>query len=127
MLYEIKEVKSYKNEFKRRWFFDHNMDLTIWLDENGKITGFQLCYDKPKNSHAFSWWEKTGYYHHRIDDGERLGTLARKGIPILMLDGFFDKVKIVKLFQEKSKEIDPEISTFVYRKIMQFISQPKHP
>ena len=120
MLYEIEGVKSYENEPKRRWFFDHDIDLTVWFDETEKIVGFQICYDKPKNPHAFTWWKKTGYQHHEIDDGERFGTLARKGIPILMLDGFFDKEKIAKLFQEKSKDIDPKISAFVYDKIMQF-------
>lgn len=120
MLYEIESVKSYENEPKRRWFFDHDIDLTVWLDSTQEIVGFQICYDKPTNPHAFTWWEKTGYQHHEIDDGERFGTLARKGIPILMLDGFFDKEKIAKLFQEKSKDIDPIISAFVYGKIMHF-------
>ena len=120
MLYEIKGVKSYGNEPKRRWFFDHDIDLTVWFDETNDIVGFQICYDKPKNPHAFTWGEKTGYQHHEIDDGERFDTLARKGIPVLMLDGLFDKEKIATLFQQKSKDIDPKISSFVYDKIMQF-------
>jgi len=120
MLYEIDGVKSYENEPKRRWFFDHDIDLTVWFDEVEKIVGFQICYDKPNNPHAFTWWKKGGYQHHEIDDGERIDTLARKGIPILMLDGFFDKEKIAKLFQQKSKKIDPKISSFVYDKIMRF-------
>ena len=123
ILYEIKCVKSYKNEHKRRWFFDHDIDLTVWFDETEKIVGFQICYDKPINPHAFTWWEKTGYQHHEIDDGERIGTNARKGIPILIPDGFFDKKKIVKLFQKKSNDIDPEISAFVCGKIMKFFGR----
>jgi len=39
-----------------------------------------------------------------------------------MLDGFFDKEKIAKLFEQKSKNIDPKISAFVYDKIMQFVN-----
>lgn len=89
MLYEIKKVKSYKDEPRRRWFFDHDIDLTVWFDDADEIVGFQLCYDKPKNPHAFTWDKENGYRHHQIDDGERLDTLARKGIPTLMLDGSF--------------------------------------
>jgi len=127
MLYEIKGIKSYENEPKRRWFFDHDIDLTVWFDETEEIVGFQICYDKPHNPHAFTWWRKTGYKHHEIDDGERLETSAHKGIPILMLDGLFDKEKIGKLFQEKSKDIDPKVSAFVYDKIMQFSNDQQRP
>ena len=120
MLYEIKDVKSYDKEPKRRWFFDHDIDLTVWFDETEKIVAFQICYDKLKDPHAFTWRDKTGYHHHKIDDGERTGTIAPKGIPILTLDGSFDKEKIARLFQQKSKDIDPKVSSFVYDKIMQF-------
>lgn len=120
MLYEITGVKSYDNEPARRWFFDHDIDLTVWFDENGNITGFQICYDKPQNPHAFTWWEQNGYQHHLIDDGERFGTSARKGIPILMLDGFFDKDRIAELFRAKSKGLDPKIALFVYDRIIQY-------
>jgi hypothetical protein len=120
MLYEIDGVKGYPNEPKRRWFFDHDLDLTVWFDEDEKIVGFQICYDKPADPHAFTWWAESGYQHHKIDDGERLGTLARKGIPVLMLDGVFEKERIAELFRQKSTDIDSRISFFVYNKIVQF-------
>ena len=120
MLYEIEGIKSYENEPKRRWFFDHDIDLTVWFDEAERIVGFQICYDKLENPRAFTWWQKTGYHHHKIDDGERLETTARKGIPILILDGPFNKKKIATLFKQKSKEIDRDIAFFVYDRIAQF-------
>ncbi len=118
MLYEIEKVKSYENEPKRRWFFDHEIDLTVWFDENDRIIGFQLCYDKPENPHALTWWEKSGYHHHEVDDGEKDGTLSPKGIPILLADGIFEKDRIANLFYEKSRDMDPEIVKFVYDRLV---------
>ena len=120
MLYEIKNVKNYENEPDRRSFFDHDIDLTVWSDENENIIGFQICYDKLDNPHALTWWENSGYQHHEIDDGEDSRSLGFKGIPILMPDGFFDKHKIADLFYEKSRELDPKISEFVYEKLVQY-------
>jgi hypothetical protein len=33
MMHEIKNVQRHKGEPKRRWFFDPDMDLTVWVDE----------------------------------------------------------------------------------------------
>jgi len=120
MLYEIKNVKSYENEPRRRWFFEHDIDLTVWFDDNSRIIGFQLCYDKQDSPHALTWRENSGFLHHEIDDGENPGSFGHKGIPILMMDGVFDKEKIARLFQKKSKEIAPEIAEFVYDKLFQY-------
>ncbi len=120
MLYEITKVKSYENEPGRRWFFDHEIDLTVWFGENETIVGFQLCYDKPEDPHALTWWENRGFQHHKIDDGECFGTSAHKGIPILEMDGAFDKDRIAAGFFEKSREMDSAIADFVYDRIMQY-------
>ena len=120
MLYEIEKVKNHENEPKRRWFFDHDIDLTVWFDDNVHIIGFQLCYDKPETPHAVTWWEKSGYHHHEVDDGEKNGVLSRKGIPILLANGVFEKDKIASLFYEKSREIDPVISKFVYDRLLKY-------
>lgn len=121
VLYEIEKIKSYENEPKRRWFFNHDIDLTVWFDDSDRIIGFQLCYDKPGNPHAVTWWEKSGYHHHEVDDGEKTGVLSSKGIPILLADGVFEKDKIAGLFFEKSREIDPAISTFVHDRLLHYM------
>lgn len=120
MLYEIKNVKSYENEPKRRWFFGHEIDLTVWFDDNKVIIGFQLCYNKPDNPHTLTWWEKSGYHHHVVDDGEDEGAVRTKAIPILLADGLFEKNKIANLFYENSREIDPVIADFVYHRLLQY-------
>ena len=119
MLYEIKEIKQYRGEPRRCWFFDHEIDLTVWYDEQNEIVGFQLCYDKLAEQHALTWDQKTGYHHHRVDDGESdKSTRGFKGIPILLMDGFFDHKRIADIFQRKSKEICNDVSQFVYEKIL---------
>ena len=86
MLYEIKGVNQDSLEYKKRWFFDHEIDLLIWLDANNEIAGFQLCYDKLNNPHALTWLKDKGYRHNRIDFREdKIG--RRRGSPILLADG----------------------------------------
>ena len=46
-------------EYKKRWFFDHEIDLLIWLNADNEIVGFQLCYDKLNNPHALTWFKDT--------------------------------------------------------------------
>ena len=93
MLYEIKGIKQYPGEPKRRWFFDRTLDLTVWFDDEDEIVRIQLCYNKPQEPYALTWDKETGYRHHRIDDGEGERPGKPKGIPILLKDGTFSKQK----------------------------------
>lgn len=120
MMYEIRNVQQHEGESKRRWFFDCEIDLTIWVDDDDKILGFQLSYDRPLSPHALTWIQGKGFFHHRVDDGENPGTLARKGIPILLPDGEFDMDRVSEIFKEKSNEMDAEIAQFVYEKIRSY-------
>ena len=120
MLYEIENVKNHENEPRRRWFFDHELDLTVWFDETDRIIGFQICYDKQNNPHALTWRENGGFQHHEIDDGETPGSFGHKGIPILLMNGLFDKDRIGKRFLEMSRGLDPDISDFVYERLLQY-------
>ena len=122
MLYEIKEVNQDSPEYEKRWFFDHEIDLLLWLNENNKIAGFQLCYDKPKNPHALTWFKDEGYRHNRIDfREEKIG--RRRGSPILLADGEFEADRIAKEFAFQSRDLDAWIATFVCEKIKNFNSQ----
>ena len=96
MLKELPEVRQVPEEPNRRWFSDDYFDLIVWLDHNGEITGFQLCYDIAGDEHALTWHEKTGFSHQRVDDGE----LQRpyKATPILVADGSFDYAAISQSF-----------------------------
>jgi len=117
-LYEIKNVKQHNGEPIRRWFFAHMMDLYIWLNLKKKIIGFQLCYDKPKNPHALTWFSGIGYKHNRIDDGDKC--CGHKEIRILTHNGKFNKTRIARTFSQKSRDLPPFISKFVYQKIVEY-------
>ena len=118
MMNEIKHIKQHVSEPKRRWFFDPEMDLTVWLNETDDIIGFQLTYDRPLSPHALTWIKEKGYFHNRVDDGECPETMAEKGTPILLPDGNIDTEKIGDEFRRKSEDIDRELAEFVYNKIL---------
>lgn len=113
MLYEINGVKSYKDEPLRKWFFDHDIDLTVWFDDLDEIIGWQLVYDKPQDPHALTWFKESGFRHNQVDDGERHGAGVYKGIPILLPDGEINLNRLLDIFREKSKDIDSNVSNFV--------------
>ena len=120
MLNEIKNIKQYDGEPQRRWFFDPSIDLLIWSDEAENIVGFQLTYDRPSNPKAFAWGQETGYVHNRIDDGECLNAVIHKGTTILLSNAVFDIQKVATLFEKESRDIDPNVSAFVFEKIMNY-------
>jgi len=113
MLNEIRQVSQVPGEPRRRWFFDKDMDLTVWFDPAADIVGFQIVYGRPMDPHAVTWWRDSGFYHHRVDDGERPDTVARKGTPILQPDGRLDSSALRAAFDALSREIDPAIALFV--------------
>lgn len=119
MLYEIKNIRQYEGEQKRRWFFDREIDLTVWFDESDDIVGFQLCYDKIQNHRALTYHKDSGYRHNRVDDGESWNSIG-KGTPILFADGPFDGRRIAELFAQRSQELPKQISQYVYEKIVSF-------
>jgi len=118
MLYEIKNIRQYPNEPKRRWFFDHSLDLTVWLDGHGDILGFQLCYNKTQAPYALTWSRSGGYRHNRVDDGGENRAGKMKRIPILLKNGVFSPLEVAEAFKSISGGIEPSISDFVYRKLI---------
>ena len=59
MLNEIHHVRQVPGERRRRWFFDKEMDLTVWFSDDASIVGFQLVYGRPMDPHALTWWRDT--------------------------------------------------------------------
>ncbi|MDH4161475.1 MAG: hypothetical protein OEW15_02135 [Nitrospirota bacterium] len=119
MLQEVSPVRQIANENPRRWFSSSDMDLTVWVDREGKISGFELCYDKGKDERAVRWFENEGFIHERIDDGEnRPGRF--KGTPILVPDGMFASQVIAERFHKESENIEQKIASFVYGKLLEY-------
>jgi len=119
MLSEVQQVEQVTGEPRRRWFNSLRLDLIVWLNLMDHVVGFQLCYGKPKDEHALTWKKGEGFVHHRVDDGERNPAMAKR-TPILVADGLFPGDEVAASFKEESRDIDPEISSFVYEKLLSY-------
>lgn len=120
MLIEVKDVRQFEGKAFRRWFCDENIDLIVWYGPEKDITGFQLCYKKDGSEKALTWKEGAGFSHDGIDGGEDRPPLSYKMTPVLVPDGVMDAKDILALFEKESGEIDPLISSFVRRRILDY-------
>lgn len=111
-LREVDHVRQGAGEPARRWFSSADLDLIVWLDPTGRPTGFQLCYDKPRDEHALTWTSQDGFTHHAVDDGDDVG-VAHKTSPVLVRDGVFDLALVRREFDEASAHLPADIAAFV--------------
>lgn len=118
MLLEIMDVRQVRGEGKRRWFSDDYFDLIVWYEKDDRILGFQLCYNIREDEHALTWRREIGWSHDKIDAGEK--SAWQKMTPILVADGLFPKEAIAARFQSASVAIEPGLSEFVYKKILEY-------
>lgn len=118
MLKEYDNLRQDETGF-RRLFFDEYFDLYAWYDrEGGRITGFQLVYDKLGLQRSLTWLEDEGFLHNKVDEGERAGSI--KMTPILVPDGAFDADTVAERFARESGNIDPGFRTLVLGKLAAF-------
>lgn len=117
MLYEINHVDQKEADWQRRWFFDREMDLLLWL-RDGEIRGFQLCYDKTGDPRALTWFAERGFAHNRVEERDEKRGVFR-GSPLLLRNGVWDPRRLAAQFQSKSAGLEAGIATFVYEKILQ--------
>jgi hypothetical protein len=67
MLREIMIVRQVPGDFRRRWFQDDYFDLYVWYAESGDVAGFQLCYDRQGDEHAFTCMAGSPPKHQSVD------------------------------------------------------------
>ena len=116
-MYEINRVDQKDPGLVRRWFYDDDMDLLVWLDGE-QIHGFQLCYDKLSDQRALTWFVDRGFQQNRgYEKNKKIGVF--KGSDLLIRDGVLDSSRVSARFKELSADIDNDISGFVYEKILQ--------
>ena len=119
MLIEHSGVKQIKGQRPRRWFRSEDEELIVWYAEDGSIFGFQLCYDRQKFERALTWLPQSVFSHNRVDDGEGVG-LAYKRSPILVADGVFDAVAMLRRFIEISNTLPKDVLEFVAEKLREY-------
>jgi hypothetical protein len=109
----LREAKARQipGEPRRRWFRDDDFDLYVWYRPDGGFAGFQLCYDKLDDEHAFTWLANKGATHHRVDEPQR-GMFAKQ-TPILVAGRSFPAARVREAFLTASAELDTGIRAFV--------------
>ena len=96
MIKELKNVRQYVGEPKRRWFQGENFDLIVWQSLEDGISGFQLCY-KNTLEHSITWRKDVDTVeYHVVDDGN--STFSFKKSPILKENGTCPKNEIIERF-----------------------------
>lgn len=118
MLREIQHVHQVPGEPLRRWFTSNEFDLYVWCDDSGKITAFQLCYDKAHSERAFTWKRGVGSSHHAVDDGEGRA-FRHKASPIFVADGYFNSQGVADRLAEAGGQLPREILELVLNRLRQ--------
>lgn len=111
MFREFKQVKQERTEGHRRWFEADGVDLIVWYDRAGGVSGFQLCYDIGNGEHALTWRPGGGCTHSRVDAGE--GARPHKMTPILVADGAVPWARLLGKFNANSTTLEPALRTLV--------------
>ncbi len=114
-LREIPGIRQHEGEPHRRWFSCASADLYVWQDDEGRLTSFELCYDKPGDEHALRWRADVGFEHTRIDDGEH--SPFKNHTPIIVSGGRFDMADLALMFEVIGGEIDPSLYRLVLAKL----------
>lgn len=121
MLQEVTRVKQVHHEPARRWFASDDMDLIVWLDAAGAITGFQLCYDKRDHERAVTWHHDQPLAHARVDDGENVGAgrgqARHKQTPVLVPDSALPLPEILASFAEESADLPASVRQTVLQQL----------
>lgn len=113
---ELKKVVISDQNRIRRWFSSDKLQLIVWLTPEGTIMEFQLLYQAGWEDKAINWHYQEGFSHHNVDDGE--GKPGRpKMSPILMADGYFNKVDLARSLREEGESLEPAIREFIQEKI----------
>jgi hypothetical protein len=118
MLKELPPKQQPEGEPSRRWFFSHEQDLVVWLDDDAEILGFQLCYDKYKSERAITWRREKGFEHSVVDDGESGGLDFQT--PFLYPNGRCDIERVLAMFAVQSAAVPAEIVAFVIERLREY-------
>ena len=110
-------IKIIPRDLPRKWISDDYFDLIVWYRDN-TIEGFQLCYGKPWDTQAITWFSGDRFSHHRIDEGDDDPTANRS--PILTPGGTFQRDKVISEFNLRSVLLPPEIQNLVKEKIREY-------
>jgi len=103
MLEELLDIRQIKGEGFRRWFVDRDLELILWYDEDKKLSGFQICYDKLAGNRSVTWKRRIG------EDG--------KAKSVLVSDGPCNKSRLYALVERSMDNLDYELRNFILERL----------
>ncbi len=109
---QFREFKGVRQEprGRRRWFEGSGIELVVWFDDSGTLTGFQLLYD----ARALTWRPSMGFSHSRVDSGPSLG---QKQTPLLLPAGDVPWSDVEDLFQRNADSLEPDLREFILHQL----------
>jgi hypothetical protein len=111
LFYEIANVRQNPGEERRRWLWSEDMDLTVWYDDLGQITSWQLAYRQAADEFALTWGKSRGWRHQRVDTGG--GSRLAKQTALLSHHVDFDPTALGQHFARIAHSLPPAIDAFV--------------
>jgi hypothetical protein len=118
VLRELSNVRQDKGQRRRRWFHSTDDDLVVWYEEDGKIHGFQFCYDRNRRERALTWTLDGGFRHNQVDAGD--SDFGYPQSPILVADGTFDAHAMTGRFAAISTAVPEDIRLLVLEKFREY-------
>lgn len=103
MFQELKNVRQIEGEGLRRWFVSDDLELILWYDENKKLEGFQICYDKLAGTRTITW--------------KMVTTTDGKSKSIIISDGAYNKTRIYSLVERDSENLEETLRSFILKRL----------
>ncbi len=116
MLAEFPDVRQEHGPSHRRWFQDDLLDLIVWHDGAGAVTGFQLCYPSKHHENALTWRTESGFTHSRVDTGT--DDPLHNRTPILTPQGPTPWAEIRQLFEARSQSLEPALRELITARLL---------
>ena len=111
MFSEIRNVRQERGAGLRRWFESDGLDLVVWREKGGQLTGFQLCYDFGRGEHTLTWRPEKGFAHSAVDEGD--ASPLKNLTPVLVPDGAVPWAELTAQFAQRSASLEPELQQLI--------------
>ena len=122
MLREQQHVHQHEGEHRRRWFHSGEMDLIVWVEDDGGPCGLQLTYDSGESGQGMkvlTWLPESGYSHDSLDEGEDR-PFRYKMTPLVVADGVFEHVRVLAHFKAQAGDMPADMRAFVEDRLSQY-------
>jgi hypothetical protein len=111
VLTENVHVRQEPSAGRRRWFDGDRLELVVWHDAGGAVSGFQLCYAGPDGERALTWRPGAGFAHHAVDGGD--ATPFKNETPVLVADGAVPWAELAARFHAEGAGLEPALRELV--------------